>query len=204
MRTGANRKHQSSLECSLRAVAGVITSILLVPLAVPGEGVVTECTEANLRAAMAGGGAVTFACNGTITLAATITISIDTALDGSGRQITISSGNAVRVFFVPTNVTLDAVNLSVANGLSTKGGGLYNDGGFVTVSNCAFSGNRAAGPAGSGNLSSQMRVEGINAFGPPDAWFTLDTVTLTNTSQYYFDVTAPGQPQRLYRLVPLP
>jgi hypothetical protein len=29
-------------------------------------------------------------------------------------------------------------------------------------------------------------------------------VTLTNTSQLYFDVSAPGQPPRLYRLVQVP
>ena len=39
-----------------------------------------------------------------------------------------------------------------------------------------------------------------------DEWgtVTLDTVTLTNTSQLYFDTTAWGQPERLYRLMPLP
>jgi hypothetical protein len=56
----------------------------------------------------------------------------------------------------------------------------------------------------SGSPGNQIRVEGINQFGPTDAWFPLATVTLTNTSQHYFDVTAPGQPQRLYRLVPEP
>ena len=40
--------------------------------------------------------------------------------------------------------------------------------------------------------------------GPTDAWITLTTVTLTNTSQLYFDTSAPGQPERLYRLVPVP
>jgi len=45
-------------------------------------------------------------------------------------------------------------------------------------------------------------VDYINQVGPIDAWVTLATVTLTNTSQLYFDVSAPGQPQRLYRLVP--
>jgi hypothetical protein len=55
-----------------------------------------------------------------------------------------------------------------------------------------------------GIIGSSMRVDAINQFGPTDAWATLDTVTLTNTSQLYFDVSAPGQPQRLYRLVPLP
>jgi hypothetical protein len=54
-----------------------------------------------------------------------------------------------------------------------------------------------------GNVSDTIRVDGINAIGPTDAWFTLDTVRLTNTTQLYFDVTAPQQPARLYRLVPL-
>jgi uncharacterized repeat protein (TIGR03803 family) len=55
-----------------------------------------------------------------------------------------------------------------------------------------------------GTPSDQVRVDGINAIGPTDAWFTLDTVTLTNTSQFYFDVSSIGQPRRLYRLTPRP
>lgn len=55
-----------------------------------------------------------------------------------------------------------------------------------------------------GEVGNQIRVDGINRFGPTDAWFTLDTLTLTNTSQLYFDVTAPGQPARLYRLLLVP
>ena len=55
-----------------------------------------------------------------------------------------------------------------------------------------------------GTIGSSVRVDYINRFGPIDAWVTLATVTLTNTSQLYFDVSAPGQPQRLYRLVPSP
>ena len=55
-----------------------------------------------------------------------------------------------------------------------------------------------------GNMGDSLRLDYINQFGPIDAWVTLDTVTLTNTSQLYFDVSAPGQPQRLYRLVQVP
>jgi hypothetical protein len=55
-----------------------------------------------------------------------------------------------------------------------------------------------------GNIGHSVRLDYINQFGPIDAWVTLDTVALTNTSQLYFDVSAPGQPQRLYRLVPSP
>ena len=55
-----------------------------------------------------------------------------------------------------------------------------------------------------GNIGGLVRVDYINRFGPTDAWLTLATVTLTNTSQLYFDISAPGQPERLYRLVQVP
>ena len=55
-----------------------------------------------------------------------------------------------------------------------------------------------------GNIGDSVQVDCINRFGPIDAWVTLNTVTLTNALQLYFDVSAPGQPQRLYRLVPSP
>jgi len=55
-----------------------------------------------------------------------------------------------------------------------------------------------------GSPGDAARVDGINAVGPTDAWFTLATVKLTNSSQLYFDVAAVGQPQRLYRMIPLP
>jgi uncharacterized repeat protein (TIGR03803 family) len=55
-----------------------------------------------------------------------------------------------------------------------------------------------------GAVGSLIRVDGINAIGPTNAWFTIDTVTLTNTSQLFFDISAPGQPRRLYRLVTSP
>ena len=54
------------------------------------------------------------------------------------------------------------------------------------------------------NVGDSVRLDYINQFGPIDDWVTLDTVTLTNTSQLYFDISAPGQPQRLYRLAPSP
>ena len=55
-----------------------------------------------------------------------------------------------------------------------------------------------------GSIGHSVRLDYINQFGPIDAWATLDTVTLTNTSQLYFDTSAWRQPQRLYRLVQVP
>jgi len=55
-----------------------------------------------------------------------------------------------------------------------------------------------------GLVGQSVRIDYINQLGPVNAWLTLDSVTLTNTSQLYFDISAPGQPPRLYRLVTLP
>ncbi len=55
-----------------------------------------------------------------------------------------------------------------------------------------------------GAIGSSVSIDYINQFGPTNAWVTLNTVLLTNTTQLYFDVTAFRQPTRLYRLVPVP
>jgi hypothetical protein len=55
-----------------------------------------------------------------------------------------------------------------------------------------------------GNVGDSLRLDYINQFGPTDAWVTLATVTLTNTSQLYFDTSSLGQPARLWRIVPVP
>jgi len=55
-----------------------------------------------------------------------------------------------------------------------------------------------------GNVGDSLRLDYINQYGPIDAWVTLATVTLTNTSQLYFDTSSIGQPARLWRIVPVP
>jgi hypothetical protein len=55
-----------------------------------------------------------------------------------------------------------------------------------------------------GTIGHSVRLDDINQFAPPDAWFTLDTVTLPNAPQLYFDTSAQGLPPRLYRLVQVP
>ena len=53
-------------------------------------------------------------------------------------------------------------------------------------------------------IGHSVRLDHINRYGPTDAWVTLDTVTLTNTSQLYFGTSSIGQPARLYRLIQVP
>ncbi len=116
---------------------------LLIQQSAWAAGVVTDCSEANLRAALAGGGAVSFACDGTITLAGTITNTDDVVLDGSGHQITISGNNSVRVFCNTTNARFTAINLAIVNGASAGGAGLLNIGGSVSLTGVSFCSNNA-------------------------------------------------------------
>ncbi len=129
----------------------ILGILILLALALPASpahagGVVTVCDEAHLRAALAGGGTVTFACSGTITLSAEIVIAADTTIDGSGQDVTISGNDAVRVFIVNEGVTFNLLGLTISHGLvvGDDGGGIYNGGrSTVNVSNCTFSGNSA-------------------------------------------------------------
>ena len=134
-------------------------------------GVVSTCDEAHLNSALAGGGAVTFSCSGTITLTSAITISANTSIDGTGQTVTVSGGGAVQVFIVNFGVTLSLTNLTIANGNVLFSGGIhnigtlivsnstflnnlasagaiYNDGGTVVVTNSTFSANTAYGGGG--------------------------------------------------------
>lgn len=55
-----------------------------------------------------------------------------------------------------------------------------------------------------GEPGTGLRVDCINRHGPIDAWVPLPTVPLSRASQTYVDLTMFRQPQRLYRLVPVP
>jgi hypothetical protein len=51
------------------------------------DGEVTVCDEANLLAALSGGGLVTFSCSGVITLSSVLNIDEDTVVDASGQNM---------------------------------------------------------------------------------------------------------------------
>jgi len=128
------------------AVIALGIVLVFVPPAHAG-GVVSPCDEVHLLLALASGGLVTFDCDeaATITLTATVTISKNTTIDGSGQNVTISGGNTVGVFMVTSGTTLSLNRITIANGLGgTLGGGaISNPGGTVTVTNCTFSGNNS-------------------------------------------------------------
>src|SRR5260221_13889497 len=106
---------------------------------------VFSCDENELALAISGGGTVTFACEGTITLSRTIIVTTNTVLDTEGAHVTISGNHAVRVFYVNPGVILGMFGITVADGLSNEGGGVYNDHGLVNLVGSSFIGNQAVG-----------------------------------------------------------
>ena len=110
--------------------------------------VVTNCTEAALRAAIGHGGFITISCGTspiTITLAAELEVTQDTIIDG-GNLVTISGGRTTRVFHTANYVALTLQNLTVSNGrpLSGNGSGAAIYGGWrgkMTILHSRFENN---------------------------------------------------------------
>jgi hypothetical protein len=138
---------------------------------------VTICDEISLRAAVSNGGTIHFGCDGTIELSSTLQITIDTVLDATGHNVVLSGRNAVRLFFVSTNVNFAITNLTIANGKqqgtnvagsdigeSVFGAGIFNSGGHLTLVGCVLSNNTAV--AGFGGFSGQnVLANGGNSLG---------------------------------------
>ena len=153
MKTKSNCETRTLMQFTTRAVAGAVALLLFLPAAAHSGGVVANCTETDLLAAMAGGGLVTFACDGTITLTGTIETAMDTTLDGSGHQVVISGGNAVRLFRVTTNVNFRVLSLTLADGFSRAGSAIFNQSGLVHLTGVTMRANVASITAVSDGLA---------------------------------------------------
>lgn len=101
---------------------------------VVGDGTPASCTEAALRAAVAGGGRVTFNCGPqpvTITLSSQLKLQQDTELDGGGPQkggrVTLSGNGQTRILWL-YDITLTIRNLTLVNGRSVEGGAIRSAG----------------------------------------------------------------------------
>ncbi|MCB0186453.1 MAG: right-handed parallel beta-helix repeat-containing protein, partial [Caldilineaceae bacterium] len=129
------------------------------PLPLHAAGVVSTCDETNLRTALAGGGTVSFACSGVITLTQTIEVVTATTIDGAGQQVTLSGGGKLPVFEVAEDATLAVTNLTIADGFGATGGGITNRG-VVTVTNSTLAGN---GSYGGGAIANSGTLTVINS-----------------------------------------
>ena len=86
----------------------------------------------------------------TIKLASELVINKNLTITGPTASRVIISGEGVtRVFNISTGATVAISNLTIANGQSNAGGGIYNLGN-LTISNSTFTGNKAVGPGAEG------------------------------------------------------
>src|SRR5262245_43610601 len=84
----------ANMKSPLHASRVVFFTVLSLATNTPAA-VLTSCDEASLRAALTGGGVITFGCDGTIVLGRPLVLTADTTLDAGGRQVAISGSNSV-------------------------------------------------------------------------------------------------------------
>src|SRR6516162_9430064 len=84
--------------------------------------------------------------SGTITLTTGgLTVDKDLTIDGPGAGvITVSGNNAWRVLDIAASASVELSGLTIANGKSPVGGGIFNSG-ALDLTGCTFSGNSASG-----------------------------------------------------------
>ena len=159
-------------------------------------GVVSDCAETALRAALLGGGTVTFSCSGTITLTNTVVITTPTVLDGTGQQVVLSGGDAVRVLDNRSATTLR--NLTVSHGLDYQVAGVRNAG-SLTMENCTISDNEvhslpavlADGAGGLYHSSGTLTLTGCSFVGNRTSGVPGPAAVSAFKSGTYFNVNTP-------------
>ncbi len=168
-------------------LAVLLVLLVLFGTALPARagGVVTVCDEAHLRAALAGGGVVTFACSGVIPVSATLFITANTTIDGAGQAVTLDGHQAVRIMTAREGVTLHLRELAFVNGAWAAGGGAFYNAGTTTVNRCTFSNNGGA-ISNSGALAvADSTFTGNSTDGAGGAIYTSNYTTLIVTSSTF-------------------
>ena len=119
-----------------------------------GAGSLRQAIIAANNAASIANPTITFDAGGTgtITLASELEITrTGVTIDGPGTAdpgttdptVTIDGNNATRIFNVNAGVTATFQDLTITNGSADQGGGIFNNGGTVTVENSVLSNNTA-------------------------------------------------------------
>jgi len=112
--------------------------------------------------ALASGGLINLAFNGTIAATNTLQVVSNTTLNAAGFNVTISGGNSNRVFTVATNITFSATNLTIAFGNSA---GTNGNNGTAGATNFASNGGNGGNAGNGGNgLGGAIFNQGTNYF----------------------------------------
>ena len=134
-----------------------------------GSGTPASCTEVAFGDALnevkaAGSGTIAFNCGGAaaILFSAAKDIDFDVTMDGGG-LITLSGGNANRLFIVEAGANLALQNITLANGYSSldDGGAIYNLGSLTLVNTTIRDSNTGSDASGGAIVSyGPMNISG--------------------------------------------
>ncbi len=107
---------------------------------------------------------ITFSCSGDILLTKTLNITGSMTMNGSGQSVTLDGNKTLQILHVNSGANLILHALTIANGYVScsassggtgcgkvgagSGGGIFNAGGTVSVTNSTLSGNTATGGGG--------------------------------------------------------
>lgn len=138
------------------------------------DNTLVDLNEDIMQALLDQGGLIRLNVDGAIPLSRTLVVAKDAVLDGSGQQVTLSGMNAVRVLHVNPGISLTLSNVTIADGRSDRGAGLYNFGGAVTVSGCTFTNNQARGSDGAAGIPGESAAGGA-VFNEGDLRITYST-----------------------------
>jgi len=105
------------------------------------------CTLRDAIAAAADGDRIDFAQDLSITLTGTLVLATDVTIDAGGFAIALDGNQTGSVFRVEATANVRLVRLSISNGISAAGGGIYNEGELKLIG-CVLSNNRAVGTNG--------------------------------------------------------
>lgn len=109
-----------------------------------GATVIADCTEENLRAKLANGGKIQCDCGETtLTIEAPFVISAHTTLDGGG--LTISGGQATRVFLKEPGAELFLQNITLRDGVAPNTGNVFDKCGGLILARGNDTGQAAGG-----------------------------------------------------------
>ena len=129
-------------------------------------------------------------------------------ITGPAAGVTVSADGASRVFQVDPGVTASISGMTITGGNVTgNGGGLYNDGGNVTLTNCTVSGNSAGRDGGglynrgtltltastvSGNSATYRLSDGGGLYNQTGGTTTLTDCTVSGNSSGDFTLNFPS------------
>lgn len=126
---------------------------------------------------------------GTYTTTTSYNIAKNVSLVGAGAgTTTINGGGLTRVFYITGAYTVSISGITITGGNTDSGGGIYNGGGTLTVTDSTISGNTASFEGGgiyttSGTLAvTNSTISGNNAVKAGGIFNWLCTVTVTNST----------------------